>query len=193
MKKTFELKIIYRILIQTAAIALIVLMSHFMVFEKISHYIELTGYISFLLTASYCIYLFVVWLITRNVSMQEKYIFLIIYSIMFMALLFSRDNGTGHYLYINLKIGYFKDASPLIKYANLLILAPIGFAVRSLFKTKLLYSSLACVVSITILEILQYLTKKGTFDINDIILNTMGFIIGASAIILYRKHRKSEL
>jgi glycopeptide antibiotics resistance protein len=34
-----------------------------------------------------------------------------------------------------------------------------------------------------ILEMLQFFLKRGSFDVDDIILNTMGFLLGA---VLYR-------
>ena len=63
---------------------------------------------------------------------------------------------------------------------NLILLAPMGFFVPMLFKEKIknIKQFLLLILIITLsIEILQFLTLSGTFDIDDIILNTIGAVI----------------
>ena len=64
---------------------------------------------------------------------------------------------------------------------NLLLFLPMGFAMPILFGKKInSIGRFACfIVLITLLvEIIQFLTKTGTGDIDDVILNSVGGIIG---------------
>lgn len=62
--------------------------------------------------------------------------------------------------------------------SNLLIYLPLGIFVR--FKMKVNNSKLIIgfLLYILLIEIMQYVSHTGIFDINDIILNTLGFLIG---------------
>jgi glycopeptide antibiotics resistance protein len=68
-------------------------------------------------------------------------------------------------------------------FGNLLLFAPLVFYLRG--KRTLLY----IIVLIVILELLQYLTKRGVFDIVDIFLNIIGVLF---ALILRRLYGKQE-
>lgn len=65
---------------------------------------------------------------------------------------------------------------------NLLMYIPIGtyFRYKSIHKTSNLIISF--IIYIFLIELIQGLSKTGTFDVNDIILNTLGFIIGMKLI-----------
>ena len=65
---------------------------------------------------------------------------------------------------------------------NLLMYIPIGtyFRYKSIHKTSNLIISF--ITYIFLIELIQGLSKTGTFDVNDIILNTLGFIIGMKLI-----------
>ncbi len=62
---------------------------------------------------------------------------------------------------------------------NVLMFIPIGFAVSVSLKKKnmLKIVAIGCAISLTI-EILQFLTKRGIFNIDDVIHNTLGCAIG---------------
>ena len=68
---------------------------------------------------------------------------------------------------------------------NLLMYIPIGtyFRYKSIHKTSNLIISF--IIYIFLIELIQGLSKTGTFDVNDIILNTLGFIIGMKLISKY--------
>ena len=63
---------------------------------------------------------------------------------------------------------------------NLLLLAPMGFFIPLLFKNKITNIKQFIILIIILLlfvEILQFITYRGSTDIDDIILNTIGAII----------------
>lgn len=64
---------------------------------------------------------------------------------------------------------------------NLVAFLPLGVLIPLNFRTnsKLFLKSLATfVIGITVLEVLQMLSLLGSFDIGDILINTLGFLIG---------------
>ena len=64
--------------------------------------------------------------------------------------------------------------------SNLILFAPMGFFVPMLFKDKIknVKQFVIMILIITlVVEILQFLTFRGTADIDDIILNTLGAVI----------------
>lgn len=74
---------------------------------------------------------------------------------------------------------------------NLILLVPMGFFVPILFKDKIknLKQFIILILIITLsIETLQFFTFSGTFDIDDIILNT----IGAVAVYLIMKTKVSK-
>ena len=86
-------------------------------------------------------------------------------------------------------IGYikgllFEDASMSIVIinlaTNLFLFAPMGFFIPLLFKNKITnmkqFIILIIIISLFV-EILQFITYRGSTDIDDIILNTIGAII----------------
>ena len=63
---------------------------------------------------------------------------------------------------------------------NIVLFAPMGFFIPMLFKDKIknIKQFLLLILAITLsVEILQFLTLSGTFDVDDIILNTIGAVI----------------
>lgn len=97
-----------------------------------------------------------------------------IYLVLAMTIL-SRDPYEGiHFDFIPFwKRGYFSVENRL----NIFLLMPIGFLLPMLKKKwwQVFLIGLFCTLSI---ETLQYITKTGWFDINDIMFNELGIIIG---------------
>lgn len=63
---------------------------------------------------------------------------------------------------------------------NLLLFAPVGFFIPSLFSDKITnikQFTIIMIVLTLIVEILQFITYRGSTDIDDIILNTIGAVI----------------
>jgi glycopeptide antibiotics resistance protein len=76
-------------------------------------------------------------------------------------------NYNSHVLFINLA-------------ANIITFIPLGFFSSLLFKRfrNILSVVAFSIIGITIIESLQFVFNVGVFDIDDIILNTVGSIIG---------------
>ncbi len=78
---------------------------------------------------------------------------------------------------------------------NIIVMIPFGYALPSLFgqgkRRPFLYILVGMIFSILI-EIAQYFTHTGTCDVDDVILNTIGVILGYLAYaISHRKKVKS--
>lgn len=70
---------------------------------------------------------------------------------------------------------------------NIVIFAPLGFLLRMLSKnsfSKVMIISLLIIFSI---ELIQYFFKIGFFDIDDILLNTIGACLGYVASVIFDK------
>jgi glycopeptide antibiotics resistance protein len=61
---------------------------------------------------------------------------------------------------------------------NLVGFIPIGMFIPFLFKSGYIRFIVTFGICITLIELIQMLTMRGSFDINDIILNSLGAIIG---------------
>lgn len=101
-------------------------------------------------------------------------------------------DGTFRMLYAfigNLNVDF---EAPLIFFGNLLILIPLAFILNAIFK-KLKTTHIAIIGTITpfIIEGYQYIFKCGDVDIDDIVLNLLGFYIGLIAMnIISKKYIK---
>ncbi len=63
-------------------------------------------------------------------------------------------------------------------FGNLLMYVPVGIYVRHKTRNEATMLIILFIVYIFIIEFTQGVTKTGTFDMNDVIMNTIGFIIG---------------
>ncbi|MGZ9584480.1 VanZ family protein [Paenibacillus marinisediminis] len=63
---------------------------------------------------------------------------------------------------------------------NIGVFVPFGVLIPIIIKVRLWKFILLFMTSITIMEVLQMLSRRGSFDIDDIILNTLGVLIGYS-------------
>ena len=129
----------------------------------------------------------------KKIKGLEKYLF-VVYIVILIYLLFLEreiDPEVG----VNYEPFYsFKMFYPLLKsdympyrylafenlFGNILMFIPMGFYLPSLFKKqKKFFVMLLTVICIsTSIECIQFFTKLGTTDIDDIILNVLGAIIG---------------
>lgn len=71
-------------------------------------------------------------------------------------------------------------------FGNILIFIPFGLILANIFQTKL-YLYAVCIIIPTIFEFSQYALKGGIFDIDDIILNSLGILIGIISVKLWSK------
>lgn len=61
---------------------------------------------------------------------------------------------------------------------NVIAFAPLGFFIPAIYKKKFISSMLICISSIVVIEITQFITGLGIADIDDLILNTIGCLVG---------------
>ncbi len=72
---------------------------------------------------------------------------------------------------------------------NLILLFPLGFILPDLFSKlkNFFFYILACTGLLAIIEFVQLLTRRGSFDIDDFILNMLGAVIGFVLFFLIKK------
>ena len=75
------------------------------------------------------------------------------------------------------------------EYGNFLAFIPFGVIIPLLFRCSFKRFIIGFVVSITLLETIQMLTHLGSFDINDIMINTIGAAVGFAAQRLVKDNR----
>ena len=61
---------------------------------------------------------------------------------------------------------------------NIGVFIPFGILIPLAFRRRFLKSIIIFEAGLLVLEIAQLVTKKGSFDIDDFILNTIGFLLG---------------
>jgi len=81
-------------------------------------------------------------------------------------------------------------------FGNVVFFIPIGFLMPTLsfrsFFRKPLAVLLTCALVSLVLELLQLITKVGAFDVDDIILNTAGAVLGYLLHCLVRRSLKKR-
>lgn len=113
---------------------------------------------------------------------------MVIYTAGLITLLFFRPNGPGA---DNINIIPFEtiqlyisgNAEPLVALynigANIALTVPFGIYYHLIAKrASILTLTLVAITSVSIIETLQLVLERGSMDIDDLILNTTGFILG---------------
>ncbi|WP_231574898.1 VanZ family protein [Paenibacillus sp. FSL R7-0273] len=75
---------------------------------------------------------------------------------------------------------------------NYLAFVPFGLVIPLLIRCRFLPFLLIFLAAITGVELIQMVTHLGSFDINDIVINTLGAIVGYSAQRLIRRDRTTQ-
>ncbi len=70
---------------------------------------------------------------------------------------------------------------------NIVGFVPFGFFIPTLFKTKFFPSMGICTATILFIESAQFIFKIGFFDVNDVVLNLLGCLLGFFASICFQK------
>ena len=178
------------------SVLLSIVISQLLFFAFLPVFLKLTDYLHPIMLAVVwvCILLmtfFFVLLITKRTiqfSRRMLHSFITLYSAGLVTLLFFRPNNQI-YETVNLvpmeTIQFFlsEEVNFLVAFYNLAanvgLFVPFGvyycFIVRKRSWSKLL---LITIGAISTIEILQFLTKRGTLDIDDLILNVLGVFIG---------------
>lgn len=80
-------------------------------------------------------------------------------------------------------------AMPLL-IGNVLMYIPFGYLINFNFNSSFINKVILSIFFIFSIEVLQFVFKLGVFDINDIILNSIGLIIGLLLFEFYTKIKK---
>ncbi len=144
----------------------------------------------------------------RNVN-RYLYVFVfviylgILFYFLFFAEMFGRAAAHDRYSY---NLVPFKEIGRFIRYRDILgntavglnllgnvaAFIPFGLFAPVLIKreARLWQTAFFTMLLSLIIECIQLVTKVGSFDVDDIILNTLGGIIGGIICFLYRKYKK---
>ncbi len=142
---------------------------------------------------------------------KKVYAFLLFsfYLLVLFTLMFYERDQQNYYDYnivpfkvINLWIDLIKNNRYYLFYAienligNIVIFIPLGMFIPYLFPKheNFLLFIFTVIISISLVELIQFVTRYGTGDIDDVILNTTGAIIGyiIYMIIVFNKKRKER-
>ncbi|WP_054199120.1 VanZ family protein [Clostridium baratii] len=148
--------------------------------------------ISFISLVAFNIYIALNILIDKEKI--SKYIdgFIIVYILFLIAITFFKAKLHYHSYIINpidsfMEIKRNQLGGIINIFGNLLMYVPIGIYIKEKFNPRNNIAIYCFIIYITFIEIIQAATKTGTCDTNDIIMNTLGFIIGLS---IYNKYKK---
>lgn len=168
-------------------------------------WIELTKYLHAIVIGVvwFCIsfaFLFGACWIKKETILLPKailHIFIVLYSIGLLILLFFRPNGTSYgginlipfdtiFFYLSGNVNVFIALYNLA--ANIGLFVPYGLYYRYLnvvpsWKRLMVIT----VISISVIECLQFFTKRGSLDIDDLILNVLGVCLGYLIYPLFKK------
>ncbi len=126
------------------------------------------------------IFLFISLLLLKKLNIK---IFTILYIVLILTITF-RKGVVRSYNFNILQI--FKDleytGQKLLLIGNIVMYIPVGFIIQ-LQHNKTAINILISIIGIFCVELIQYVFMLGIFDINDIILNVIGFITG---ILIYK-------
>ena len=129
--------------------------------------------VAILLMTAFCFNIF--RLIYRSkISRPTLYFFYCSYLLLFIYLLFFKSIGVKGFNW-NLFSTFTQDLflNPAVLVFNLLLFLPLGLLVPFSWKKLTLF-----IGAILIIEVCQYTFSLGFFDLVDILLNTIGFVLG---------------
>ena len=109
--------------------------------------------------------------------------FLFVLSFLFYRNRIENNFNFDFYLWDWLKLARKNRIVFINVFGNLLLFVPLAFYLRGK------YAFLIIITIILVLEFMQYITKRGVFDIVDIFLNIVGITFGIALRRLYGKQR----
>ena len=143
--------------------------------EQINTYIKLIDPTIYIFLLFITIYF---WIFSLNNKSDFK-IFLVIYIVFLIINLFFRKQyefnniNTKFYLIDWLKLITKNKIVFINIIGNIFLFIPLGY-IYKYYKINLIFG----IISILLIEIIQYYTKLGIFDFTDIFLNSIGIILG---------------
>jgi len=152
--------------------------------------------ISMMLITAFILYVIIISIMEKKVSRININIVMGLYFVVVIGLSFFRS--FSNYSGMNLNplniINDYKDypnLTLLLVITNLLIYLPLGIFIRIKMKVSTHKLIIGFLIYIFLIESMQYISHKGVFDINDIILNSLGFVIGICLAKI--KYKSSEV
>lgn len=94
-----------------------------------------------------------------------------------------------YYYIIKNGLPWYYDNMILLNVVNIALFIPYGILAREITRKKILFPLLSGLVLSLVIEIIQMLTDRGLFDINDIMYNTLGAMAGCGICALCNKVR----
>lgn len=73
---------------------------------------------------------------------------------------------------------------------NILVYVPVGYFGWKYLKNDVIKFTFLLLISLFVIEIIQYIFILGVFDIDDILLNYFGSLLGYLSLKCYKKHKK---
>lgn len=161
-------------------------------FQKLKYENNIIIKISFISLVAFTIYIGLNVLIDKEKI--SKYIdgFIIVYILFLIAITFFKAKLNYHSYTINPIDSLTEIKCDILGgiiniFGNIFMYVPIGVYIKEKLNPRNKIAVLFFIIYIVSVEITQALTKTGTFDTNDIIMNTLGFTIGLS---IYNKYKK---
>lgn len=126
-----------------------------------------------------------------NIFKQKKhfYLYVIFYLILLFLILFNRSKkeefgySNGSYIFKWMEFLFTNKIIFINVIGNIFLFVPMGIIIK-IMKLKFFDFLLLVIFIIILIETIQYISKRGVFDISDIVLNLIGSILG---YILIRK------
>lgn len=133
--------------------------------------------------------IFIYFLVGINIYFNKKEYFVILYFLTLFIFLLFRDSEYGYnfdfYLWKWLK-NIFKNKTIFINIlGNIILFIPMGI----LYHKKILTAFFFCIM----FEFIQFIFRKGIFDIVDIVLNFIGIIIGVLGVTIWNQIKKNKV
>lgn len=124
------------------------------------------------------VYIVLNWLLDKKISFAVMDVFFVSYVIFILVISLLGNRYTTVYNAVNFNILNLFQGPKLIIFLNTIAYIPLGYYLRERLTFKSVYILPCFIVYICLFETVQLVFKKGYFDINDIILNTLGFSFG---------------
>ena len=137
---------------------------------------------------------------TATLVRRETVVLFVIYIVaLFVVTVIAREKREDHLdqwipfadIILIVKNGYpwYVDNFIVLDVINVLLFIPYGLLageVLRLKRTKQLLPIASGIALSVVIEVVQFITKKGVFDVNDIIYNTLGTLIGCGLCVLFK-------
>lgn len=94
-----------------------------------------------------------------------------------------------YYFIIKNGLPWYYDNMILLNVVNVALFIPYGVLAREITRKKILFPLISGIALSLIIEIIQMLTDRGLFDVNDIMYNTLGALAGCGICALCNKIR----